>query len=116
MFRLGNFSEIIESSTGVSEEKVKELIKENNTSLMGDVDNKITQALESYRESGAFDDTKVYNTYDDMITKEPVGRTDTLYILRTNEEGRGIQYIWNGTSYEVFLDTITPKEITEIVG
>lgn len=114
-FKLGNFDAISFQSGGISESRVNELIKQNNNTLMAQVEQKVENTLSEAQNSGRFDDTKVYNTYADMIASEPTGRRDVLYILITDEENRGIRYIWDGSQYVSIQDTITKTELESIV-
>lgn len=75
----------------------------------------INDSLITAKESGAFDDTKVYDTYQDMISSEPVGREDTLYIITTDDENHGTRYIWTDDGYVPIEDSITGAEISDIV-
>lgn len=77
--------------------------------------NMINESLNTAKEDGTFDDTKVYETYEDMISAEPVGRQDTLYILTTDDEVHGTRYIWNGSEYTSIEDSLTSSDIQNIV-
>ena len=85
-FKFGNFDALVFQSGGISESKVNELIEKNNEQILSQVEQKIGTSFAEAQSSGLFDDTKVYNTYADMVTSEPMGRKDVLYILITDEE------------------------------
>lgn len=113
-FKFGNFDVLSFQAGGISESKVNELIEQNNRNLMIQVEQKVEDTLTEAQKSGRFDDTKVYNTYADMIASEPKGREDVLYILITDEEDRGTRYIWDGTQYVAIQDTITKDDLATI--
>ena len=114
-FKFGNFDALVCQSGGISESKVNELIEENNKKVLSKVEQKIETSFTEAQSSGLFDDTKVYNTYADMVASEPVGRKDVLYILITNEEDKGTRYIWDGTQYISIQDTLTVSDLESIV-
>lgn len=114
-FKFGNFDALTFQSGGISESKVNELIEENNKKVLSKVEQKIETSFTEAQSSGLFDDTKVYNTYADMVTSEPVGRKDVLYILITDEEDKGTRYIWDGTQYISIQDTLTKSDLKSIV-
>lgn len=99
-FGFGNFEILGNNSEYVTEDEAKKLIK-----------NALTEA----KDSGTFDDTKVYSTYDEMISSEPTGRTDVLYVLTTDDNVHGTRYVWTGSEYEMIQDTLTKGEISDIV-
>ena len=82
-FKFGNFDALVFQSGGISESKVNELIERNNEQILSKVEQKIGTSFTEAQSSGLFDDTKVHNTYADMVASEPVGRKDVLYILIT---------------------------------
>lgn len=123
-FKYGNFN--IVSPEGVTEERVKELIgiSEQKTSretdakieksegiVLDQVDKKFVDVYEYGYKTGDFDDTKTYDTYEDMIRYEPEGRKDTIYVIKD-----GSQYIWDveGTEYIAVRKAITKAEIEEV--
>lgn len=112
-FKFGNF-DAIASQSGI-ESKVNELIEENNKFIFSQVEQKMETSFAEAQNSGLFDDTKVYNTYADMVASEPVGRKDVLYILITDEEDKGTRYIWDGTQYISIQDTLTVSDLESIV-
>ena len=114
-FKFGNFDAIVSQSGGISESKVNELIEENNKKVLSKVEQKIETSFTEAQSSGLFDDTKVYNTYADMVASEPVGRKDVLYILITDEKDKGTRYIWDGTQYISIQDTLTKSDLESIV-
>lgn len=114
-FKFGNFDAIVSQSGGISESKVNELIEKNNEQILSKVEQKVETSFTEAQSSGLFDDTKVYNTYADMIASEPVGRKDVLYILITDEEDKGTRYIWDGTQYISIQDTLTVSDLESIV-
>ena len=114
-FKFGNFDALVFQSGGISESKVNELIEKNNEQILSKVEQTIGTSFAEAQSSGLFDDTKVYNTYADMIASEPVGRKDVLYILVTDEEDKGTRYVWNGTQYVSIQDTITKSDLENIV-
>lgn len=99
-FGYGNFDILGEDGGYVTEEEARQMISD---------------ALFNAKETGAFDDTKIYSTYEDMISLEPVGRSDVLYILETDDDAHGTRYIWDGSQYVSIQDTLTPDEISDIV-
>ena len=114
-FKFGNFDALVFQSGGISESKVYELIEENNKKVLSKVEQKIETSFTEAQSSGLFDDTKVYNTYADMVASEPVGRKDVLYILITDEKDKGTRYIWDGTQYISIQDTLTKSDLESIV-
>ena len=114
-FKFGNFDALAFQSGGISESKVNELIEENNKKVLSKVEQKIETSFTEAQSSGLFDDTKVYNTYADMVASEPVGRKDVLYILITDEKDKGTRYIWDGTQYISIEDTLTKSDLECIV-
>ena len=114
-FKFGNFDALAFQSGGISESKVNELIEENNKKVLSKVEQKIETSFTEAQSSGLFDDTKVYNTYADMVASEPVGRKDVLYILITDEKDKGTRYIWDGTQYISIQDTLTKSDLESIV-
>ena len=114
-FKFGNFDALAFQSGGISESKVNELIEENNKKVLSKVEQKIETSCTEDQSSGLFDDTKVYNTYADMVASEPVGRKDVLYILITDEKDKGTRYIWDGTQYISIQDTLTKSDLESIV-
>ena len=114
-FKFGNFDALTFQSGGISESKVNELIEENNKKVLSKVEQKIETSFTESQSSGLFDDTKVYNTYADMVASEPVGRKDVLYILITDEKDKGTRYIWDGTQYISIQDTLTKSDLESIV-
>lgn len=61
--------------------------------------------------TAGYDDTKVYANYDAMITAEPTGTEDILYITANDSS----QYIWNGSNYELLMDRIADNTIESIL-
>ena len=114
-FKFGNFDALTFQSGGISESKVNELIERNNEQILSKVEQKIETSFTEAQSSGLFDDTKVYNTYADMVASEPVGRKDVLYILITDEKDKGTRYIWDGTQYISIQDTLTKSDLESIV-
>lgn len=114
-FKFGNFDILSSQSSGVSEAKVNELIERNNIQILSQVNQKVEASFKEAQSSGQFDDTKVYNTYADMVASEPIGRKDVLYILVTDEEDKGTRYIWDGSKYILIQDTITISDLRNIV-
>ena len=114
-FKFGNFDAVIYNSGSISESSVNELIEQNNNKILTQVEQKVENTLTEAQTSGRFDDTKVYNTYSDMVASEPQGRTDVLYVIITDEEDKGTRYIWDGTQYVSIQDTITKTELENIV-
>ena len=114
-FKFGNFDALVFQSGGISESKVNELIEKNNEQILSKVEQKIGTSFAEAQSSGFFDDTKVYNTYADMVASEPVGRKDVLYILVIDEEDKGTRYVWDGTQYVSIQDTITKSDLENIV-
>lgn len=115
IFRYGNFDSLVFQSGGISESKVNELIERNNAQILSQIDQKVEASFTEAQSSGRFDDTKVYNTYADMVASEPTGRKDVLYILVVDEEDRGTRYIWDGTKYVSIQDTLTKSDLESIV-
>ena len=114
-FKFGNFDAVVSQSGGISESKVNELIEQNNQKILTQVEQKVEDTFTEAQSSGRFDDTKVYNTYADMIASEPIGRQDVLYILITDEEDKGTRYVWDGTQYVAIQDTITKADLESII-
>ena len=99
-FGIGNFDVLGDGEGFVTLDEAKQLIKDS---------------LVAAKEDGSFDDTKVYRTYEDMISNEPVGREDVLYIIETDDNVHGTRYLWTGSEYEPIQDTITSEDISSIV-
>ena len=75
-----------------------------------EVERMIEGTLNTAKNEGAFDDTKVYETYQAMITAEPTGRADTLYIVSADDT----KYLWSNNEYTPIESTATNADVAGI--
>ena len=126
IFGFGNFGALPSVGGGISEAKVQEMISANNRNYVdkkiieveatidSTVDSTVGAALMEAEKTGKLNDTRVFNTYEEMAATE--GTPDTYYIITTDDEEHGTRYVWDSAKgYVVLEDSLTLDDISAIV-